>query len=102
VNQVMVRYTVKADQAARNEELVKRVYEELHETAPAGFRYATFVMDDGVSFVHVFSNDRDDQPDRLMEVAAFRAFREHLEDRCEDPPARAGIREVGSYGFWSE
>lgn len=101
MKQVMVRYEVKADQAARNEELVKRVYEDLHQTAPEGLHYATFVLEDGVSFVHVVSNERDDQPDRLMEVAAFRAFRENIEDRCEVPPAPVGLREIGSYGFWS-
>jgi hypothetical protein len=42
MNQVMVRYRVKPDQAARNEELVRAVYDELHRTQPAGLRYATF------------------------------------------------------------
>jgi hypothetical protein len=97
----MVRYKVKADQAARNEELVKQVYEELHQTAPTGFHYATFVLEDGVSFVHVASSEGERGSNPLMEVAAFRAFRENLEERCEEPPDRAGVREVGSYGFWS-
>jgi hypothetical protein len=102
MRQVMVRYKVKADQAARNEELVRRVYEELHQTAPAGFRYATFVQEDGVSFVHVASSEREDGPSPLMDVAAFRAFQENIADRCEEAPAPVGVREVGSYGFWSQ
>src|SRR5688500_15538724 len=53
VNRVMVRYKVKPDQAARNEELVRRVYDELHQTTPSGLRYATFVLEDGVTFVHI-------------------------------------------------
>jgi hypothetical protein len=101
VRQVIVRYKVKADQAARNEELVKRVYEELHQTAPAGFHYATFVMEDGVSFVHVASSEREEGSNPLMETAAFRAFQENIGERCEEPPTPAGLREVGSYGFWS-
>jgi hypothetical protein len=100
MRQVMVRYKVKADQAARNEELVKRVYEELHQTAPAGFHYATFVQEDGVSFVHVASIEREDGQNPLMDVAAFRAFQEDINDRCEEPPAPVGLREVGSYDFW--
>lgn len=93
----MVRYTVKPDQAARNEELVRRVYEELHETAPPGLRYATFVQEDGLGFVHVAEFAAEDGRNRLQEVAAFRAFQEGIADRCAEPPLAIGLREVGSY-----
>ena len=53
MRQVMVRYKVKPERAAENEELVRAVYDELHRTEPAGLRYATFQLDDGVSFVHL-------------------------------------------------
>jgi hypothetical protein len=102
VGQTMVRYKVKPDQVARNEELVRRVYEELHRTAPAGLHYATFVLEDGVSFVHVASNEAEDGRSPLQDVAAFRAFQEGIADRCDEPPAPVGLREVGSYGFWGE
>jgi hypothetical protein len=96
----MVRYKVNPDQAARNEELVRRVYEELRQAAPAGFHYATFVLEDGVSFVHVASHEGADGRNPLMEIAAFRAFQENIGERCDEPPAPVGLREVGSYGFW--
>ena len=53
MKQVIVRYKVKPEQAAENEELVRAVYAELHETKPASLHYATFRLDDGVSFVHL-------------------------------------------------
>ena len=53
MSRTLVRYRVKPEEAARNEELVRRVYEELHCTTPAGLRYATFALEDGVSFVHL-------------------------------------------------
>lgn len=99
MRQVMVRYKVKPEQAARNEELVRRVYEELHETAPEDFRYATFALEDGVSFVHVASSDTADGRSPLMDVAAFRAFQEGIGDRCDEPPTTFVLREVGSYGM---
>lgn len=37
MRQVMVRYKVKPDRAAKNEELVRAVYDELARTEPAGF-----------------------------------------------------------------
>ena len=99
MRQVMVRYTVKPEQAAQNEELVRNVYEELRQTAPDGIHYATFVLDDGVSFVHVASAEDDDR-NRLMEIEAFRAFLGDIAERCEIQPEQAMIREVGSYQFW--
>jgi hypothetical protein len=98
----MVRYKVKPEAAARNEELVRNVYQELHRTAPVGFHYATFVLEDGLSFVHVASNESNDGRNPLMELAAFRAFQEQIGDRCDEPPAPVNVREVGSYGFWGE
>ncbi|MGH2558287.1 MAG: hypothetical protein ACRDJH_04415 [Thermomicrobiales bacterium] len=100
MSQVMVRYKVKPEQAARNEELVRSVYEELHQTAPVGLHYATFVLEDGVSFVHLASTETADGRNPLMDFAAFRAFQEQIGDRCDEPPAPVGLREVGSYGFW--
>ena len=100
MNQVMVRYKVKPEQAARNEELVRQVYDDLHRAAPDGLRYATFVLEDGVSFVHVAVIETDDGRNPLMDVAAFRAFQEGISDRCDEPPAPVGWREVGSYRLW--
>src|SRR5918995_5002077 len=102
MSQVMVRYKVKPGEAERNEALVRQVYKELHQTGPAGFRYATFVLDDGVSFVHVASNESNDGRNPLMDVAAFRAFQQNIEDRCDEPPFLVNLREVGSYGFWRD
>jgi hypothetical protein len=37
----------------------------VHETKPTGLRYATFQLDDGVSFVHLASNDTEPGPSPL-------------------------------------
>ena len=55
MRRVMVRYMVRPDQAEANAALVREVYDELDRTRPDGLRYATFRLDDGVSFVHVAS-----------------------------------------------
>jgi hypothetical protein len=93
--QVMVRYKVKPDRAEENAALVRAVYEELHRSAPAGLQYATFVLEDGVSFVHLATHDGDDNP--LARVEAFQRFQEHVRDRCDEPPVVSRLREVGSY-----
>lgn len=93
----LVRYRVKPEYAAHNEELVRGVYDELHRAAPDGIHYATFVLDDGVTFVHVASFEHDDGGNPLADLAAFRAFQENIGDRCDEAPHAVPAREVGSY-----
>jgi quinol monooxygenase YgiN len=92
---MMVRYKVKPDQAARNEELVRAVYDELHRTEPAGLRYATFRMQDGVTFVHLAEHADASNP--LTELAAFAKFQEGIRDRCDEPPVATELHEIGSF-----
>ena len=99
---VIVRYKVKPDRAAENEQLVRAVYAELHQTKPTGLRYATFQLDDGVSFVHLASNDSEQGPSPLSEVQAFKRFQENIAERCEESPVVTEIREIGSYRFLEE
>jgi hypothetical protein len=95
MRQVMVRYKVKPERAAENEGLVRAVYEELHETAPDGLRYATYVHEDGVSFVHVATTEEGANP--LGQVGAFKRFVADIAERCDEPPVTATLREIGSY-----
>ena len=46
MTQVLLRYKVKPEHAAENEQLVRAVYEELQCTEPSGFHYATFQAGD--------------------------------------------------------
>jgi hypothetical protein len=93
---VMVRYQVKPAEAARNEELVHAVFAELARDRPDGLRYASFVLDDGVTFVHVAAGP-DDGRSPLQDTDAFKAFLERLGERCDEPPQFTPLREVGSY-----
>lgn len=98
MGQIMVRYKVKPEYAAENEALARTVYEELQRVAPTGLRYATFALDDGVSFVHLASHDGDGESP-LSSVPAFRAFLENINDRCEEPPHQVVLRSIGAYGL---
>lgn len=97
MTQVMVRYQVKPDRVTENEQLIRGVYAELEALDPDGFHYATFLLDDGVSFVHLASTESDDGPSPLQGLAAFQRFQEGLAERCDEPPTFAQLREVGSF-----
>jgi len=97
MQRVMVRYTVKAGRAAENERYVEQVFADLARTAPPAMQYAVFKLDDGVTFVHVYSHETMEGRGPLPELAAFKAFSAGLEERCEVAPVRAALHEVGSY-----
>ncbi len=93
---MMIRYKVKPDQVERHLELLRAVYQELESTQPDGFRWATFRLEDGVSFVDFVAGD--DLPGPLPRLEAFRRFRADLEERCDERVA-AELHEIGSFRF---
>ena len=97
MRRVMVRYRVKPDQVEANEALVRDVYEELARLQPDGFHYGTFKLEDGVSFVHLATQEGEQSP--LGGVAAFQRFQESIRERCDEPPVVTELAEVGSFRF---
>ncbi len=93
MGRTVVRYTVLPGRAEENAALVRAVYAELADVRPAGFRYATYRLDDGVTFVHVAEGEGNPLP----ELAAFRAFQAGIRERCSAPPAVSPAELVGSY-----
>jgi hypothetical protein len=96
----VVRYKVKPAAVAENERLVRDVYDELEAVAPAGLRYATFKLGDGVSFVHIAQTE--DGHTALPELAAFQRFQEGIRERCDEPPLVSGSEVIGSFRMFGE
>ena len=94
----MVRYRVKADRVEENEALIRTVFEELHGEQPRGFGYASFRLEDGVTFVHIVEERDEDDKTSLADVPAFQDFLEGVRERCDEPPVATEMHEVGS--FW--
>jgi hypothetical protein len=97
----VVRYQTKPDRAEENQALIEKVFVELDARRPAGLRYASFRLADGVSFVHVASVETDDGANPLTATPAFSEFLRGIDDRCEEGPLASGATVVGSYRFWS-
>jgi Antibiotic biosynthesis monooxygenase len=94
MRQVMVRYRVKPERVEENEELVRAVYDELRRTEPAGLRYATFKLDDGVSFVHLAVTESESP---LSKLRAFHEFQKDIEDRTDERPVVTELDQIGSF-----
>ena len=95
----MVRYAAKPDQADENEALSLKVFDELKKVQPDHVVYALFR--DGVDFVHLFVNLREDDATDLIGLPTFQAFAQGMDARCEAPPetTRLGLNLLASYGF---
>ena len=101
----MVSYKLKPDCVAENERLARAVFEALRKANPPGLHYATFKQGDGLSFVHIVAYDEGSGSDisnsGLTGLPEFKAFAEGVKQRCETPPVRVDLMEIGSHGFFS-
>ena len=101
MGEVVVRSRVTPERVEENARLIGRVYEELAESAPSGLRYATFRLEDGVSFVHIASIDTPDGSNPLRGITAFGEFGRDIAERCDELPVAQDSKLVGSYGFFT-
>jgi hypothetical protein len=93
---VVVRYQTKPDRADENQQLIERVFAELNERDPGGFRYIALRLADGVSFMHIVVETGEGNAS-LADMKAFQEFTANIAERCDVPPAPTGVQVVGSY-----
>ena len=93
---VVVRYRTRPDAAEENARLVEGVFTSLADTMPGDFRYTTYRLADGVTFVHIALFAGTENP--LATLPAFAEFQRELPQRCEEQPAPSEAVIVGSYG----
>jgi len=91
----VIRYKTKPECIEENERLIRGVYAELATKQPDGLHYATFRLDDGVSFLHLAVLDGEVNP--LSSSVAFAQFQSAIKDRCVEGPTPADATVIGSY-----
>jgi hypothetical protein len=95
----VIRYRTKPEHADENERLIRDVFTELAGEEPEGLRYATFRLEDGVSFVHVAVVDGEENP--LASSPAFAAFQAGIGERCAEGPVPADATAIGNFRLLS-
>ena len=95
--QVTIRCKVRPDGVEASLELLQEVYEEMRSVQPKGLRYATFQLEDKVTFVSFA--EMDEGPEVLQQLEAFQRLRATPDERFDEPPVLTMLHEVGSYGF---
>jgi hypothetical protein len=94
----VVRYRAKPERTDENQKLIEAVFAELEDRKPRGFTYQVLRLQDGVSFIHVVTEDGAEPSDSLQDIPAFQAFVSDIADRCDVQSAPTGATVVGSYG----
>jgi hypothetical protein len=94
---VVVRYRTKPERAEENVQLIEKVFSELGELQATGFGYASFRLEDGVSFVHVVVEQDGGGSVSLADVPAFQAFTANIADRCDEQPVALRATVVGAH-----
>ena len=94
---LVIRYKTKPERAEENQELIEKVFAELEAVDASGFGYASFRLDDGVSFVHVVVEEEAPGSVSLAELPAFQAFTAGIADRCEEQPVARVATVVGAH-----
>src|SRR6266487_2786425 len=82
---VVVRYRTRPEAAEENARLIEGVFASLAEAKPGGFRYTTYRLADGVTFVHVADYAGTENP--LAGLPAFAEFQREVAQRCIEQPA---------------
>lgn len=93
----MVTYKVKEGLSETNKNYIKNVFTELMEKQPDGIKYACFVKEDGLSFVHISFIETEDGSNPLTMMKSFTEFTDEIKDRCDILPQADLITEVGNY-----
>jgi hypothetical protein len=92
----MVTYKVKDGRGEENSAYVREVMADLDARKVEGVTYWVYLLDDGVSFLHVAHEEGEGGALQVSE--AFQRFTATLvEDRCADTPALHPMTLVGRY-----
>ena len=102
MKQVVVRYKVKTDQAQENISYIQAVFAALDENKPAGLQYASFQLEDNLTFVHVARINTADGSNPLPQFDEFKAFSKDIADRCDEKPVAMAADTVGNFGLLSD
>jgi hypothetical protein len=96
VKQTLISYTTKPERSGENLRLIRSVFAELQQAAPADLCYRVLHAGNG-QFFHFIQTPDGATP--FAQSAAFAAFQRDIQERLLVPPQRMEVTIVGSYGM---
>jgi hypothetical protein len=99
MNAMMLRAKVRAESVGDVDAAAKTMFAAIEQAQPAGVRYASCKLSDGVTFVVLLGLDEGIE-NPLATVPEFREFQENLKDWLAEPPIPEQLTVVGSYNLF--
>ena len=97
MNGVKVQYTVKEEYVETNKANIRQIMTDLREINNPDIQYSAFLLDDGVTFVHLVMRINDEAQKTVSELPSFQEFQRQLkESGPEAPPNAESLTLVGS------
>ena len=97
MNGVKVQYTVKEEYVETNKANIRQIMADLREINSPDIQYSAFLLDDGVTFVHIVMRANDEAQKTVSELPSFQEFQRQLkESGPEAPPNAEPLTYVGS------
>ncbi len=94
---VKVEYTVQESYTATNKENINQVMKDLRALNNPGILYASYVKEDGVSFVHLASYPDQKTADIIPNLESFKKFQTELKaSGLVTPPTPEALNLVAS------
>ena len=99
MNVLMVRAKIREENVADAQAAVDKVIQALEQAQPAGVRYASSMLGDGVTFVALVELESDGAHP-LRGFPAYVEMVENLQQWYAEPPAVEKMTVTGSYGLF--
>ena len=91
-----VQYTVKPDFVEQNKKNIEAVMSELRALSNTDLKYASYVLDDGKTFMHLVHDKSNDGGHLPTSLESFKHFQSQLQGHFEVPPKAETLELVDS------
>lgn len=96
---VKVLYTVKPEFVEINKANIKKVMDVIKANPIKAMQYASFILDDGQTFVHINMAQDQETLNKLSEIEAFKSFQAALKASKPISPPKAENLNLVAAGF---
>ena len=91
-----IQYTVHPDFVEQNKRNIEAVMSELRSLNVPDLKYATYILEDGRTFMHLVQRNSDDVDHLPVSLEPFKHFQSELKDHVEAPPKAETLELVQS------
>jgi hypothetical protein len=94
-----VQYTCNPEFVEQNKSNIANVMKEVRAANNPDFKYATYIMEDGKTFMHFALVNKEGADKFLFELASFKKFREELNASAPEVPPKNEQLSLVDSGF---